>query len=124
MVLDDDQHMILLAHGQQLNPQQRPSYQVERRPHLGIDPGRQRRIVQLAWVLDHDGQRQVRMNMLPQLARGVIEGGAQWLVPGDDLVECRLQRRQLERPRTQRRRNVVGGALWSSRQRNHCRSWA
>ncbi|MNO92676.1 hypothetical protein D3C76_842570 [compost metagenome] len=32
---------------------------------------------------------------------------------GDDPVECRLQRRQLERPpHTQRRRNVVGGALW------------
>ncbi|CAG2153597.1 hypothetical protein LMG26296_05338 [Cupriavidus plantarum] len=94
MVHRDEQHMIVRRQPQQPHPHQRPMREIERRSGLGIHVPRQRR---LGNVDERNRYRKGRMNALHRLPIAFMKRRAQTLVPRDQRIESRLQRRDVQR---------------------------
>ncbi len=117
VVLGQDQHMVILGHLQQANPEQRPGQQIEQLPGLGLDEvlhgrldlpfarlGRQCLAQQFQARLGGD-HLQRRVGLLDKMR-------AQAFMAGDQAVEAALQGLDVQLPaQAQGLGNVIGGAL-------------
>ncbi len=117
MVQGQYQHMVIVTQLQQLDPQQRAAFQVERAPGLGFHPLPDQRLAVCTRRhlnrIDVQCERCRSMNHLQGLTVSMAEGGTQGLVACHQGLETAAQRLHIQRTlQAQRRRHVVGGALW------------
>ncbi|CAE6772668.1 hypothetical protein CFBP1159_22020 [Xanthomonas arboricola pv. corylina] len=113
VVLRQQQHMVLVRQPQQLAADERSGRQFEAPQCFtptalihdrGLRTGRHANQID---VLQRDPHIH-RRELLCQAVLGLHESGAKALMPGDDTVQCRLQRRHIQAPlQPQRSRNVI-----------------